>query len=166
MATGMKQGGGALGGRMSISAQTVTISSQDTATVVGGTSAQVGDAEGFTVGTTGLFTATFPGTRLCRVQASLAVESADNTLTGTALAIMLNGAEVAGTDTAEQDTDTDVDPKLFEVDDYLLVSNGDTVSLGLINGDDTANLVTIAAVDRTGTNADHGPSTGWFTISG
>ncbi len=167
MATGMAiAGGGLVGGRMSIAAQTVTISTQDTAVAVGGTSAAVGDSQGFTVGVTGLFTATFAGTRLCHIRASLAVESADNTLTNAALAIMLNAAEVAGTDSVEQDTDTDVDPKLFEIDDYMLVSNGDTVGLGLINGDDTANLVTIAAVDRTGTNADHGPSTGWFTIDG
>ena len=167
MATGMAiQGGGMVGGQMSIAAQTVTIAAQDTAVAVGGTSAQVGDAEGFTVGVTGLFTATFAGRRLCHIRAQLAVESADNTVTDTALAIMLNAAEVAGTDTAEQDTDTDVDPKLFEINDYMWVSNGDTVGLGLINGTDTANVVTIAAVDMTGTNADHGPSTGWFSISG
>ncbi len=167
MATGMALAGdGFVGGRMTFAAQTVTIASADAAVKIGGTSVKVGDSEGFTVGTDGRMTATFPGTRLCRVQALVEVESADNTLTDAAMAIMLNGVEVAGTDTAEQDTDTDVDPKLFEVDDVMLISNGDTIDIGLINGTDTANVVTIVAKDRTGTIANQGPPSGWFQITG
>ncbi len=151
---------------MSIAAQAITISAQDTAVAVGGTSAQVGDAEGFTVGVTGLFTATFPGTRLCRIRAVIEFESADSTTTNAALCIMLNAAEVAGTDTVEQDVDDTAAPVVFEVDDMMLISNGDTVGLGLINGTDTANLDIISATDLTGTIADEGGSTGWFTIEG
>ncbi len=167
MATGMNiAGGGLVGGRMTFAAQTVTIASQDLAVEIGGTSVAVGDSEGFTVATDGTMTATFPGIRLCRVQARVEVESADNTTTNTALCVILNGTEVSGSDTAEQDTDTDVDPKVFELDIPLLVTNGDIVEIGLINGDDTANLVTIAAVFETGTIADEAPSCGWFHISG
>ncbi len=167
MATGMNvAGAGLVGGRMTFAAQTVTIASQDLAVEIGGTSSKVGDSRGFTVGTDGTMTATFPGTRLCRVQAIVEVESADNTTTTTALCIILNGTEIAGTDSVEQDTDTDVDPKVFEVDDMVLITNGDIIEIGLINGTDTANLVTIAIVDRTGTIANEAPSCGWFTISG
>ena len=169
MATSMALGEGNLGlvgGRMTYSAQTVTIGTQDVAVTVGGTSSKIGDSAGFDVGVTGTMTATFAGTRLCHIRGVLEVESADNTVTDTAICVTVGGTEVVGSDSPEQDADTDNAPVLLEVDTHLLVSNGDVIGLGLINGTDTADVVTIVAAAMDGNVADFSPETGWFTITG
>ena len=78
MATGMNisPGNGKVGGKLTYAGETVTISSADAKVVVAGTTTPIGDAEGFTVGATGIITATFPGTRLCRIKGALTMAPA------------------------------------------------------------------------------------------
>ncbi len=172
MATGMRlAGAGLVGGRLAYAAETLDngAGTEDTPELLGAVTAAavVGDSRGFTVSTAGTMTATFPGTRLCRIQALVEMEAEDAAALNAALAVVVNNVEVAGSDTAEQDIDTTGDPILFEVDHTMLISNGDVVAIGAINGTNaTKDIVIIVNKDRTGTIANQGPASGWFQITG
>ncbi len=170
MATGMKlAGAGLIGGRLSYAAETLDNGAgvQDTAEVLGGVTAAavVGDSHGLTVSTAGTMTATFPGTRLVRVQAIVEMEAEDTNALDGSLVVLVDGAEVATT--AEQDIDSTADPVLFEIDYTFLLANGEVVAIGAANGTNgTKDIVIIVAKDRTGTIANQAPASGWFTITG
>jgi hypothetical protein len=111
-----------------------------------------GDASGFTVGTDNTLTATFVGTKLCRVYGRFDVDvaAAADALT---LHVFVNGASAF--ETAAQ-TVTALTLKQFEIDVLLEITGGDTIEIYGENEDTTANIITAAASEALDLVPAHG----------
>ena len=161
MATGMNlgPGSGKVGGMLTYAGETVTIAAGGTAVVVAGTTTKRGDSEGFTVGATGIMTATFPGTRLCRICAALKLAPIATNTDNLTLHIEVNDVSVF--ESANNDI-PDTAPEDYLVEYVGLVSNGDTIKLYVENEDSTADIIVAAYVDQ----IDNEASSGYLVVSG
>lgn len=145
-------------GRMTFDGETVTIATVDVPVKIGSSTA-VGDANGFTVGTDGSFTADYTGTKTCHLRGTVTLVSAANTINEASLDILVDGSSVFSS--AELDIDSDGGVKIFEVDHYFDVAAGEAVTLGVTNGTDAENITVSAYTDRVDTAA----SSGFMTIN-
>ncbi len=161
MATGMNQGAGSgkVGGMLTYAGETVSIASANLAVAVAGTTTARGDAEGFTVGATGIITATFPGRRLCHIRAAATLAPIATNVDRLVLAIMVN--DVIVFEGANNDIN-DTTPEEFFAETYALISNGDTIKMAVENEDTTANIIVAAYTDQV--NAAH--KSGYLAVDG
>ncbi len=161
MATGMNigEGSGKVGAMFTYNGETVTISSADAKVVVAGTTVSRGDAQGFTVGTTGIMTATFPGVRLCRIRLTLKISPVATNTDNLTVIISVNDANTYEADSNDID---DATAELYFVETYALISNGDTIKAYVENEDSTANIVVAGYLDQVNTV----PSSGYMIIDG
>lgn len=159
MATGMNLSPSGVGGMLTYAGETVTIASANTAVVVAGTTTPRGDAGGFTIGVTGIITATFPGTRLCRIRLSLIISPIATNVDN--LVIQINVNDVSVFESANNDIN-DTTPEEFYAETYALISNGDTIKGYVENEDTTANIIVAAYTDNV--NAAH--QTGYLSVQG
>ena len=141
-----------VGAEVTYAAGLATVASADVAVKVVATTTAKGDAVGFTVGTDNTLTATFEGTRLCRVRGRFDVDVASGADALT-LHVYVAGASVF--ETASQSV-TALTLKQFEIDVLLNVANGETIEIYAENEDTTANIVTAAASEALDVVPAHG----------
>ncbi len=114
---------------------------------------------GFTVGATGIMTATFPGTRLCHIKGVLNLAPVATATDNLVVIISVNDANTF--ESANNDID-DATAEDFMVDYVGLISNGDTIKLYVENEDSTADVVVAVYVDQVNT----APASGFLQVKG
>lgn len=149
---------GQVGAEVTFAAGLATVASLGVAVKLVAVTAAKGNAAGFTVGTDNTLTATFTGTRLCRIYGRFDVdnETAADNIT---LHVFVGGASAF--ETAAQAV-TAATPKQYEIDVLLNIANGDTIEIYAENEDTTSNVDTIAASEA----LDLVPAHGFLQVTG
>lgn len=140
MSTGMNLRPDRVGAKMKLGGGTGTIASAGVAVKLVNTSSQSDDASGFTVGTDGVITATFPGTRLIKIEAVVFMNVASGTDACT-IHVFKNGVSIYETGSHLIASAT---LEMFRLKSQFNVANGDTLEIYVENEDDTADLSTVA----------------------
>jgi hypothetical protein len=133
-----------MGGEWTCAALLTSGAAAGTAVKLDGVTAAKGDANGFTIGTDQTITATFYGTRLCRVHCILDIDIATGTDNVT-LHVFVGGVSVFETAAISVVSST---LELFEIDVLLEIANGDTIEIYAENEDAAVEVDAAAAVER------------------
>jgi hypothetical protein len=132
------------GGEWTCAALLTSGAAAGTAVKLDGVTAAKGDSNGFTVGTDQTITATFTGTRLCRVHCILDIDIATGTDNVT-LHVFVGGVSAFEPAAISVTSST---LELFEIDVLLEIANGDTIEIYAENEDAAVEVDAAAAVER------------------
>jgi hypothetical protein len=148
-----------VGAKLRLGAGTGTVAVAGTAVALVNTSSEEGDLNGFTSGNDGILTASFIGTRLCRVEAAVFMNVALGTDNCT-IHLYKNGVSVYESSAQAITSGTLLG---FILDIMINIASGDTLQIFVENEDTTENLSTTAWSDFNGALAAR-PELGYLRV--